>query len=275
MWLIQGVKMFITFTLPQVFTKERLYTFSNPRDVVRVYVGYISDNNNNENAWDTRNYFLRDKRGNTILKGEVGVKLNTFEGFIDLYGLTVGEVYTLVIENPGTISTTTVISGIDPNTITVVDETFRFTGNPIPFGDIISTLIDPNGSPTSARQAHLTMDWAIARTEGNGLIFSGGKVYAYAPSAIYTRNRQAPTYVDFTPFAGIPVKRIQVYQLPTIANQGNYKYSIDPPTHVIATWENIDGTMQTYDSINAIPLLDLSLITSADIHTIKIRATFP
>jgi hypothetical protein len=275
-------KMLISLTLPFVSSKELLYTFRDSRDIVRVYIGYRHTDGyeilNIENSYELRKWYLRDRRNIIVQRGELQVKLGTFESYVDLSNLVSGEVYTFFVENPEieseNLRESTIISGIRASDIILIDETFRFVGNPITIGDIICTLIDPDGSLFSERQARFTQNWNIERTVGNGLIFSGGKIYAFAPTAIYTRNRNASKFIDFTPYTDLPVKRIPVHQLPTIHFNGNYTYTINPPTRIIATWKNINGSYETYDSINIISLLELTNITKEGIQNLRIKAIF-
>lgn len=231
-------------------------------------------------------------RGVLIRKGQVVVQLNTYDSFVDVNssGLAEGSIYTFSIDNPppnvpstATISTIDVASG----QIKVIDETFRFGSGIIPLtvGDITVTVVSSSSSATDRTQtkfesygARFPTGWSITRNEGNGLIFSGGRVYAYAPSAIYTRNRNSPTYIDFTPFRGLPSKRIPIRQIPRIVNEGNFLYSITPPTRVKVSWSDsvlrrsIPG--MSHDSQIPIGSIDVRQFASGAPAGVKIVAIF-
>jgi len=272
--------MLITFVEPIVLTQDQFYQLnpSMPSSTTRIYVGFVSDNTNIATIWSLRNWYLRDIRGVIIKKGQVNVQLNTYNSFVDLSatGLTPNTVYTFSIDNPPSTQPlppmTTIISTISIPTlqIKVIDETFRFTGAPTTIGDLAVVPTVDGGTPAYAAQ--FPQGWPVMRAEGDGLVLSGGLMYAYAPTAIYTRNRAAPAYVDFTPFRGLAMRRVRVYQVPTIWSEGNFLYSVDPPTRLTVSWrESIVGATRgapgsdvykTYDTRVAVASVDVLLLAS-------------
>jgi len=280
------VKMLITFVEPIILTRDQFYQLGVSSGVVRIYVGFLSDNINVETIWTLRNWYLRDIRGTIVRKGQINVQMNSYNSFVDLVatGLTPNTVYTFNVENSQTTSSpsaTTIISTMDmPATrIKVVNETFRFTGSPIVVGDISITSIGV--TPVVAYAAQFPQGWSITRPEGGGLIFSGGQIYAYVPTVIYTRNRSAPAYIDFVPFRGLPSQRIPIYQIPKIQNEGNLRHSIDPPARVRVSWREVvlgspgSYVNKTHETSMPAKLVDVAqLASSMVVGGVKIVALY-
>ena len=276
--------MLITFVEPIVLSQDQFYKLNPmvPSSSVRIYVGFLSNNTNIATFWSLRNWFLRDIKGTTIQRGQVNIELNTYNSFVDLSasGLTPGTIYTFSIDNPLTKQAipTTIISTIDTPSlmINVIDETFRFINMPDATGDV---RVIPIGTTILQYGVQFSTNWNVARTEGNGLITSGDRFYAYAPTAIYTRKRDAPPYVDFVPFRGLSSKRIPIFQVPTIWNEGNLCYSIDPPTRVKVSWrQSISGQnadiYQSYDTKVAVLSVDVAQLAGEIVGGVKIAPVY-
>jgi len=275
--------MLITFIEPTVLTQDLFYQLTSAQPSVRIFVGFLSDNTNIATTTSLRNWYIRDINGILVTKGQVSVQLNTFNSYVDVSGLPMNSIFTFAIDNDVPPATTTIISTIDVSLIIVINEKHVFTGTPVVIGDLILVQIPYNsitlGSPPTY-SVQFPSSWNIIRNEGNGLVFSNGQIYAYAPTVIYTKNRNAPTSIDFSPFRGLSSQEIPIYQVPTIENQGNFLYSIAPSTRVLVKWKtgttvgNMNYSM--YDS--QVPISSVDVKQVAPIGTllsgIRIVAVF-
>lgn len=222
---------------------------------------------------------MRDPHGVSIRQGQVNVQLNTFNSFVDITGLPMGIVYSFGIENPiQRVTTTAIISTIDPSLIKVIDENACFTDKPTVVGDIVAVL--HSSRMERSWQIRFPPCWPVMRNECNGIAIGALRgaretfgIYAYAPTAIYTRNRDAASHVDYTPFRGLSVVHVPIRQIPTIMYERNYLYSINPPSRVRVTWRT-RTVSRSYESSFPVDSIDVEKLTSDVIVGVKISALF-
>lgn len=260
--------------------QDTFYALNSPFDTLRVHVGLVTPNTNIHTLWTTRTWLLLNSNGVVIQRGEVNVQLNSFSSFVDLTGLTTGKIYSLAIENPcQRVTTTAIISTVDVRSVRVINEKFLFSGNPKAIGNIVLVPVPAQGK-TMRWRAQFPPEWVTSSTEGTGVIVSqgstGDETYAYAPTAIYTRNRFAPAFINFVAFRGLPAIRIPIYQLPTIIREANHLYSISPATRVVVTWRQSvrRNEMFSYDSQVPVASVDLEKTSDAPIASVKISVLF-
>lgn len=272
------VKILITLRDPIVFPLDMFYKLVSLSDTVRIYVGFVTPNTNIIDTWGMRKWYVRNLSGAIVKQGQINVQFNTFNSSVEIGSLPMKDVYTFIIENPAyATDTSATISTLDESTIEVINENARFINKPYTLGDII---VEPDTD--LFWRAKFPTNWSVTRTEGNGIITgtlveeSTAGVYAYAPTAILTRNRIAPPYVNFTPFRGLSASRVPIYQIPTITREKNYVYSITPPTKVKVSWRSSirQDTTNTYTTHDTVSEFDMSKLTPGPIASVKISAVF-
>jgi len=194
--------------------------------LVRIYVGFTSENGNINNIYDRRQWTLKNGDNLVIDSGSVNVKYNTFDAYVDVSELVINKAYTFSISNPDFIWRSAIIITIATmSDVIAVDETTIFSEPLSLFGDI--TLYNTN-------QVRLIPDWSITRTDGNGIIKgkNSGRWFAYYPTAIYTRNRDVGETIPYTPITGKAEIDVPIKQLMDVRWAGNYRYEITPASKV-------------------------------------------
>lgn len=237
--------MIITLVEPFIRGESSLYLYN--AGYVRINVGIITDHNNIIPQYVQRNWVLRNQSNNVVQSGTVNARLNTFDSYIELYGLT-GLLYVLEIDNNGT-NALCVISR--SNDVTVINEFHAFTGETLVYGDLITI----GTGPTYVR---LSNDWDLYSRKSTGCVINGGMLYAYAPSRILTHIDGAPTSIDYEAFPGLPTIEVPVHRLPVLTRTAPYLYTVTPATRLSITWFHKDGYANTFDTGSAVSTLTLT-----------------
>jgi hypothetical protein len=184
-------------------------------NLIKIFIG----NKSGVECVIEKEWKLHDSDGNLIIFGKINVKIGRFESYIEIPKIKDGKIYTLSIDN----IKTTIFRNVGD--IGIIDENHVFEEPIRIFGDL-------RYYDEKANRVRFSDDWDIKRTFGNGIILAGDRVYAYAPTCIYTYYREAPEFVMFTPLAGMKKIRIEIKQLIKVEKIGYLEYSIDPPTKI-------------------------------------------
>jgi hypothetical protein len=274
-------KIHITFLEPIVYPQYRSYRFGalyGLSDTVKIHVGFITQNTNIRDTYSIREWCLYDSNGVLVRQGEINVHLNTFNSSVIIGGLLMNAVYSFVVTDHRNIAAeraatrrAAIVSSVAD--IGVINENDRFIEKPRTMGDVDTYKVGPEW------YIRFIENLPITQNEGNGVIMGTLQgsdkpgTYVYAPTAIYTRNRNAPARIDFIPFTGFLSIAIPIYQLPTIIRERNHKYSIDPPTKVRIVWK-VGHNVMSYESEDQIGTIDMEKVTAEPISSLSIEAVY-
>jgi hypothetical protein len=141
------------------------------------------------------------------------------------------------------------------DTIGIVDGSSTFDEPIAIYGD----LIYPDKGET--RHIKLPYDWTLDRTMGNGIIRgkTSGKWWIYIPKVIMTRNKNAPSHVNYIPIAGKPEVFVPITKLADVRHIANYRYSITPASNVIVKY-TFGETSKTFRTRRAVNMIDVRLL---------------
>jgi hypothetical protein len=232
-------------------------SYKTTTNTIIINVGFSVPARNFTNTYENRNYIVRNQAGSVIQTGIVSVKLNTFESFVTINGLSPNSFYIFTIFNEatGVIGTAVVING---SVIGIVDETTNLgTYADLLMSDSLQLVNGFLRFKTSVSFGSDSLQNSVISITASSTLGTG--LYVFKPSKLFTRDRSIGVTISYMPFIGEQIYQVPVYQLATVRKVGGSKYHVDPASKMSATLTFPDGNTQTILYPSLVSLIDLGV----------------